>query len=166
MLRSRITPCLLVHKKGLVKTTEFKDSKYVGDPINAVKIFNEKEVDELAAKFVAEGYEGAMVRWGTDGYILERTNKLLKYKTFRDEEFEIIRLEDGRGKRQNTCAKWVLKTKDDQEFEASTTGTDEENRNNWMNKDSFVGKMATIKFQDLTAAGVPRFGTFKAIKED
>lgn len=47
MLRSRITPCLLVHKKGLVKTTQFKDPKYVGDPINAVKIFNEKEVDEL-----------------------------------------------------------------------------------------------------------------------
>lgn len=47
MLRSRIIPCLLVHKKGLVKTTQFKDPKYVGDPINAVKIFNEKEVDEL-----------------------------------------------------------------------------------------------------------------------
>jgi cyclase len=36
-----------VHKKGLVKTVNFKDPKYVGDPINAVKIFNEKEVDEL-----------------------------------------------------------------------------------------------------------------------
>lgn len=47
MLRSRIIPCLLVHNKGLVKTTEFKDPKYVGDPINAVKIFNEKEADEL-----------------------------------------------------------------------------------------------------------------------
>ena len=47
MLRSRIIPCLLVHKKGLVKTNKFKNSKYVGDPINAVKIFNEKEVDEL-----------------------------------------------------------------------------------------------------------------------
>ena len=47
MLRSRIIPCLLVHKKGLVKTVKFKDPKYVGDPINAVKIFNEKEVDEL-----------------------------------------------------------------------------------------------------------------------
>jgi cyclase len=47
MLRSRIIPCLLVHNKGLVKTTQFKDPKYVGDPINAVKIFNEKEVDEL-----------------------------------------------------------------------------------------------------------------------
>ena len=47
MLHPRIIPCLLVHKKGLVKTVKFRDSKYIGDPINAVKIFNEKEVDEL-----------------------------------------------------------------------------------------------------------------------
>ncbi len=47
MLRSRIIPCLLVQNKGLVKTVNFKNPKYVGDPINAVKIFNEKEVDEL-----------------------------------------------------------------------------------------------------------------------
>ena len=47
MLRSRIIPCLLIHNKGLVKTVNFKNPKYVGDPINAVKIFNEKEVDEL-----------------------------------------------------------------------------------------------------------------------
>jgi len=47
MLRPRIIPCLLVHKGGLVKTQDFKSPKYVGDPINAVKIFNEKEADEL-----------------------------------------------------------------------------------------------------------------------
>lgn len=47
MLNPRIIPCLLVRNKGLVKTVRFKNEKYVGDPINAVKIFNEKEVDEL-----------------------------------------------------------------------------------------------------------------------
>lgn len=47
MLRPRIIPTLLVHDGGLVKTIGFKDPKYVGDPINAVKIFNEKEADEL-----------------------------------------------------------------------------------------------------------------------
>ena len=47
MLRPRIIPCLLIRNKGLVKTVKFGDSKYVGDPINAVKIFNEKESDEL-----------------------------------------------------------------------------------------------------------------------
>jgi cyclase len=47
MLRSRIIPCLLLSADGLVKTEKFKTGKYVGDPLNAVKIFNEKEVDEL-----------------------------------------------------------------------------------------------------------------------
>ena len=47
MLRPRIIPCLLVKNGGLVKTVSFAAPKYVGDPINAVRIFNEKEVDEL-----------------------------------------------------------------------------------------------------------------------
>ena len=47
MLRPRIIPCLLVRNNGLVKTVRFKDEKYLGDPINAVRIFNEKEADEL-----------------------------------------------------------------------------------------------------------------------
>lgn len=51
MLRPRITPTLLIQQGGLVKTVNFKDPKYVGDPLNAVRIFNEKQVDEL---FVAD----------------------------------------------------------------------------------------------------------------
>lgn len=47
MLRPRVIPCLLVHEGGLVKTVQFTNPKYVGDPLNAVRIFNEKEVDEL-----------------------------------------------------------------------------------------------------------------------
>lgn len=47
MLNSRIIPCLLIQNNGLVKTTKFSNPKYVGDPLNAVKIFNDKEADEL-----------------------------------------------------------------------------------------------------------------------
>jgi cyclase len=47
MPSARIIPCLLLRGNGLVKTTRFADPKYVGDPINAVRIFNDKEVDEL-----------------------------------------------------------------------------------------------------------------------
>jgi len=47
MLRSRVTPVLLLQENGLIKTQKFENPKYVGDPINAVKIFSEKEVDEL-----------------------------------------------------------------------------------------------------------------------
>ena len=45
---SRVIPFLLVKDGGLVKTRRFKDPTYIGDPINAIRIFNEKEVDELA----------------------------------------------------------------------------------------------------------------------
>lgn len=47
MLRARVIPCLLLRRQGLVKTIRFKEPSYVGDPLNAVKIFNDKEVDEL-----------------------------------------------------------------------------------------------------------------------
>jgi cyclase len=47
MLKHRVIPALLLQNNRLVKTTYFKDPKYVGDPINSIRIFNEKEVDEL-----------------------------------------------------------------------------------------------------------------------
>jgi cyclase len=47
MLRTRVIPCLLLRGDGLVKTHKFAKPKYVGDPINAIRIFNDKEVDEL-----------------------------------------------------------------------------------------------------------------------
>ena len=47
MLSNRVIPVLLLKNNGLVKTCRFKNPKYVGDPINAIKIFNKKEVDEL-----------------------------------------------------------------------------------------------------------------------
>lgn len=59
MLRPRIIPCLLVHEGGLVKTVGFKAPKYVGDPINAVKIFNEKEADELVLLDIDATVNGA-----------------------------------------------------------------------------------------------------------
>lgn len=59
MLRPRITPCLLISKNGLVKTVQFKAPKYVGDPINAVKIFNEKESDELIVLDIDASVTGA-----------------------------------------------------------------------------------------------------------
>ena len=47
MALKRIIPCLLYDGSGLVKTVKFKNPSYVGDPINAIKIYNDKEVDEL-----------------------------------------------------------------------------------------------------------------------
>lgn len=59
MIRERIIPCLLIQDGGLVKTINFSNPKYIGDPINAIHIFNEKDVDEMIIidiKATANGY--------------------------------------------------------------------------------------------------------------
>ncbi|HHQ4711027.1 AglZ/HisF2 family acetamidino modification protein [Aeromonas veronii] len=58
MLKKRVIPVLLMQDGGLVKGEKFKKHKYVGDPINAVRIFNEKEVDELAFIDISVGIDG------------------------------------------------------------------------------------------------------------
>ena len=58
MLMTRVIPCLLLKNEGLVKTFQFRDPKYVGDPINIVRIFNDKEVDELVLLDIAATVDG------------------------------------------------------------------------------------------------------------
>ncbi|MFN5995388.1 MAG: AglZ/HisF2 family acetamidino modification protein [Betaproteobacteria bacterium] len=58
MLQTRVIPCLLLQGEGLVKTTRFKAPTYVGDPINAIRIFNDKEVDELIFLDITASREG------------------------------------------------------------------------------------------------------------
>ena len=58
MLQTRVIPCLLLQGEGLVKTTRFKDPTYIGDPINAIRIFNDKEVDELIFLDITASREG------------------------------------------------------------------------------------------------------------
>lgn len=64
MLRPRVIPVLLVHQGGLVKTVAFENPKYVGDPINAVKIFNEKEADELIVLDIDATVKGVEADYG------------------------------------------------------------------------------------------------------
>ena len=65
MLKHRVIPALLLHDGGLVKTRQFKDAKYVGDPINAIRIFNDKEVDELMVLDISASKE-----WQQPNYAL------------------------------------------------------------------------------------------------
>jgi cyclase len=58
MLKHRVIPCLLLHQGGLVKTQRFAKPVYVGDPINAIRIFNDKEVDELMVLDIDASREG------------------------------------------------------------------------------------------------------------
>lgn len=64
MLKHRVIPCLLLRNGGLVKTMRFTDPKYVGDPINAIRIFNDKEVDELMVLDIMASREGREPDYG------------------------------------------------------------------------------------------------------
>ncbi|VXC26163.1 Putative imidazole glycerol phosphate synthase subunit hisF2 [Pseudomonas sp. 9AZ] len=64
MYRARIIPCLLVRGNGLVKTRKFKEAVYVGDPINAIRIFSDKEVDEIVVLDIDASREGREPNYG------------------------------------------------------------------------------------------------------
>lgn len=64
MLKTRVIPCLLLKGNGLVKTIQFKNPTYIGDPINAVKIFNDKEVDELVFLDITASKENKRPNFG------------------------------------------------------------------------------------------------------
>ena len=64
MLKSRVIPCLLLQDEGLVKTVKFANQKYVGDPINAIRIFNDKEVDELIVLDISASKDGRDPNYG------------------------------------------------------------------------------------------------------
>jgi imidazole glycerol-phosphate synthase subunit HisF len=71
MLKARVIPTLLIQNKGLVKTCNFKNPVYLGDPINAIKIFNEKEVDELVIFDIEASKNGIGIDWN----MLQRINR-------------------------------------------------------------------------------------------
>ncbi|UCD17685.1 MAG: imidazole glycerol phosphate synthase subunit HisF [Candidatus Zixiibacteriota bacterium] len=65
MLQVRVIPCLLLRDGSLVKTVKFKDPGYIGDPVNAIKIYNEKEVDELIFLDITASRERRSPRFDT-----------------------------------------------------------------------------------------------------
>jgi cyclase len=79
MLRPRIIPCLLVQNKGLVKTVRFEQPKYVGDPLNAVRIFNEKEVDELMVVDINATVQGREPNYELIGHLAAECRMPLCY---------------------------------------------------------------------------------------
>ncbi len=58
MIQARVIPCLLLHGNGIVKTKKFKEAVYIGDPVNAVRIFSDKEADEIVILDIDASREG------------------------------------------------------------------------------------------------------------
>ena len=79
MLSNRIIPVLLIDDGELYKTINFKHPKYVGDPLNAVRIFNEKEVDELIILDISSTKNNSKIDWDLISHIAKECRMPLCY---------------------------------------------------------------------------------------
>lgn len=130
-------------------------------------VADENELMEMFDKFVAKGYEGAMVRNIASPYVNKRSSDLQKIKEFLDDEFEIVDIEEGRGKLQGHAATFVCKTKDGQTFKAKMKGDTDMLRKYFQDSSLWSGKQLTVKYQGLTGKnGVPRFPVGLRFRED
>jgi hypothetical protein len=117
----------------------------------------QEHVPMIHKKHIEEGHEGTMIRDKDSVYeVGQRSNYLLKFKDFQTEEYEIIGANTGQGRDANAVV-WICKTKDGQQFTARPEGTIAQRENDYKNHEKFIGKMLTVRFQNLTALGVPRF---------
>lgn len=136
--------------------------------VKAVQQFvckTEEHVEWSCKMFIKQGFEGGMIRNADAPYEQKRTHNLQKFKTFVDDEYEIIDVEEGAGNRSGMMGRVKLKTKDGNIFNASATGSHDFFTRLLTEKDEVIGKMATVKYQNLTPDGVPRFGVITSIRD-
>ena len=151
-----------------IENSEDEPVQFVG-LFNSVEVNNEEEVEKVLDECIAQGYEGVMLKKDVP-YFFGRSFDMLKYKRFIDDEYKIVDFEEGRGNLVGIAAAVICETEDGQTFKAGVTGTQEYAAELFANKEKYIGKLATIKYQALTPVkdgkgGVPRFGKMTAIRD-
>jgi DNA ligase-1 len=132
--------------------------------VDTVKCSDWDELDGEYGMYLLEGYEGQMIRSNVP-YQQKRTTALLKRKEFVDDEFEIVDVLEGVGNRSGMFGKFVLKTKQGVSFESNSRGNEEYYKEILLNRENYIGKQATIRYQNLTPKGVPRFPVCVGIRD-
>ena len=133
--------------------------------VETLLVQKKSDIHKLHAKFVNQGHEGIMIREATSIYeIGKRSNYLLKFKEFQTEEYEIIGANCGHG-RDADAVVWVCKTASGHEFTVRPEGTIKQREVYYANRNRYIGKLLTVRFQNLTALGVPRFPVGVVIRD-
>jgi DNA ligase-1 len=118
---------------------------------------NIEDIRCLHAKYVEEGYEGLILRNKAGPYkVGHRSKDLQKYKEFQDDEFTVVGFTEGDGVEKG-CVIWTCETASGMPFGVRPRGTHEERRDLLKTAKTMVGKKLTVRFQELTDDGIPRF---------
>lgn len=128
------------------------------------KVESDEEMKHYHKLFLLLGYEGTMIRWGTEGYQVNgRSSNLLKYKQFQDIAAEIVDIvpSDKNPEHGTVCCVW-----NDIPFKCGMKASHSEREEYLNNKHEYIGKKAEIRFFEYSEDGVPRFPVFCGIRED
>lgn len=124
---------------------------------------NREQIEQCHNEFVKDGYEGLMVRMPKGLYRQQiRSKELLKYKIFKDDEFMVIGVHEGNG----GTAVFECVTKEGRTFGVNMKCTKEDKQDYLIHYENYKGKMLTVKYQELTDDGVPRFPVGIAFRLD
>jgi DNA ligase-1 len=137
-------------------------------PVQTGMVQTEEQVSEMFAEMTNQGYEGVMLRNGDSLYEQnKRSYGLQKVKEFQDDEFDIIGIEEGRGKLAGHVGAFMCSTKDGKEFLAKMSGSLDNLKRFFNDESLWRGKKLTVQYQGLTGAnGLPRFPVGLRIREE
>jgi DNA ligase-1 len=134
----------------------FPDSEHLV-LVEATPLSSESAAMEYFAQCQQQGFEGAILRNRLGLYVNKRSSDLIKLKTMQDAEFKIKGIEEGRGKLTGHVGAFVCETKSGAEFRAKLKGSTSILQAYFRNPSSCVGKRLTVRYQNLSADGIPRF---------
>jgi len=125
---------------------------------------SEEEMKEKHAVYVADGYEGIMLRNKEGLYRGTRCVDLQKYKEFLDGEYEVVGWEEGQGLEEG-CVLWICQTAQGKRFSCRPRGTREDRQALFRDGGAYVGRWLTVRYQEETDDGLPRFPVGIAFRE-
>ncbi len=126
---------------------------------------SESEVNRMLEEYVKQGYEGIIIR--SPGGLYQpgkRSSGMWKLKRFQDAEFEIVRVLEASGKDAGTPV-FECKTRTGRSFRARPQGSLQQRRHMFRQRSQLIGRQLTVRFQELTDDGVPRFPVALAVRD-
>lgn len=160
--RYNILTSLFEHQNNIDKRVKLVETHFIdaSDPRLIEKLL------DLHIKWIKEGYEGSMIRDADAYYKSTRVRCLLKRKESIEDEFELVDILSGRGNKEGIATSIVCRDSRGEEFSAGILGNESYCIELLKNKQRYIGKQVTVKFQNLTPERkVPRFAKMKAIRD-
>lgn len=151
-------------RNKFLQTLNFKDNLVLAE---TKLVNNENEMNELYKIFISEKYEGIMLRNKNGLYKKNyRSYDLQKHKPFLDDEFEIVGYDQAKGTHKG-CVVWLCKSKNNNNtFKVVHKCSVDERKKLYKNGKNYIGKLLTVRYQELTQYGVPRFPVGICIRKD